>query len=31
MTWTVLTLDQQFQFSILFVASFLVGMWCGRQ
>ena len=31
MTWTVLTLDQQCQFAILFVASFVVGMWCGRQ
>jgi len=31
MTWTVLTVSEQLQFSMLFVASFLVGMWCGRQ
>ena len=30
MTWTVLTVTEQLEFCILFVVSFLVGMWCGR-
>jgi hypothetical protein len=31
MTWTVLTVPEQLSVAVLFVAAFLVGLWCGRQ
>ena len=30
MTWTVLTVTQQLEFSALFIIAFLTGMLCGR-
>lgn len=31
MVWTVLTVPEQLYFAALYVSSFLVGLWCGRQ
>jgi hypothetical protein len=30
MTWTALTQGQQLMYAFLFVACFLVGIWCGK-